>query len=100
MTRWYCPDCNKHFEAEADITEPVCPTCGRAGGKWSEIVKQTKTRQICGHVSDDSYRIRLDMKMPNGTEIHRPEGSKGFEHFSECHPDKIVEAMKALGFSK
>ena len=97
MTKWYCPDCNKPFES--DSTEPVCPFCGRSGGKWSEIIKQIQTCQLCGQVTDDSYRIRLDRKLPNGAEIHRPEGHEVFEHFNKCHPEKVVEAMKSLGFT-
>lgn len=98
MTQWYCPDCGKKFEA--DTTEPVCPFCGRPGGKWSEIIKETSTCSLCGQEIDDSYRIRLDDVMPNGVEIRRPEGHDGFDHFNKFHPEKIVEAMKALGFSK
>lgn len=98
MTRWYCIYCNKYFES--DTTEPICPLCLKTSGKWSEIIKRTKVCKICSKVLDDSYRVRLDEKMPNGSEIHRPEGSEVFEHFSEEHPDFIVKAMKELGFAK
>jgi len=85
----------QHFEQ--DSTEPACPRCGSLNSKWSEIIRKEGTCNLCGVKIDVSYRIRLDMKSPNGKTLKRRERCAVIEHFSQFHPEVLEREAKAMG---